>query len=127
AQLAGLYRQVVARLQAIPGVESVAASGMTPMSGAAGSAFLRVEGFDEPAHDRQRVFLNTVSPNYFRTYGTPLLSGRDFRDSDTDQPRRIIINQALARKYFAGQNPIGRYVWLENQPDPYEIVGVAGD
>lgn len=100
---------------------------MTPMSGGAGSAFLRVEGFDEPAHDRQRVSLNTVSPNYFLTYGTPLLAGRDFRDSDMDQPRRIIVNHALARKYFPGRDPLARHVWLENQRDPYEIVGVAGD
>ena len=107
-QLAALYRDVVARLHAIPGVDSVAASGMTPMSGAAGSAFLTVEGFDEPANDRQRVSLNSVSPNYFRTYGTPLLSGRDFRDSDMHQPRRIIVNQALARKYFPGRDPLGR-------------------
>ena len=126
-QLAALYRDVVARLQAIPGVDSVAASGMTPMSGAAGSAFLRVEGFDEPANDRQRVSFNTVSPNYFLTYGTPLLAGRDFRDSDMDQPRRIIVNQALARKYFPGRDPLGRHVWLENQRDAYEIIGVAGD
>ena len=126
-QRAALYKDVAARLHAIPGVDSVAASGMTPMSGAAGSAFLRVEGFDEPAHDRQRVSLNTVSPNYFLTYGTPLLAGRDFRDSDMDQPRRIIVNQALARKYFPGGDPLGRHVWLENQRDPYEIVGIAGD
>jgi predicted permease len=126
-QLAALYRDTVARLHAIPGVNSVAASGMTPMSGAAGSAFLRVEGFDEPAHDRQRVSLNSVSPNYFLTYSTPLLAGRDFRDSDMDQPRRIIVNQALARKYFSGRDPIGRHVWFENERDPYEIVGVAGD
>ena len=126
-QLAALYRDVVARLHSIPGVASVAASAMTPMSGGAGSAFLRVEGFDEPAHDRQRVSLNTVSPNYFLTYGTPLLAGRDFRDSDVDQPRRIIVNQALARKYFPGRDPLGRHVWLENQRDPFEIVGVAGD
>jgi putative ABC transport system permease protein len=126
-QLAALYRGVVARLHAIPGVESVAASGMTPMSGAAGSAFLRAEGFDEPAQDRRRVSLNTVSPNYFVTYGTPLVAGRDFRDSDMNQPRRIIVNQALARKYFPGRDPLGRHVWLENERDPYEIVGVAGD
>jgi len=126
-QLAALYRDVVARLHAIPGVDSVAASGMTPMSGGAGSAFLRAEGFDEPAQDRRRVSLNTVSPNYFLTYRTPLLAGRDFRDSDMDQPRRIIVNQALARKYFPGRDPIGRRVWLENERDPYEIVGVADD
>lgn len=126
-QLAALYKDVVTRLQAIPGVESVAASGMTPISGAAGSAFLRAEGFDEPAQERRRVSLNPVSPNYFATFGTPLLAGRDFRDADLDQPRRVIVNQTLARRYFAGRDPIGRQVWLENERDPYEIVGVAGD
>jgi putative ABC transport system permease protein len=126
AQLTALYKDVVARLQAIPGVDSVAASGMTPISGAAGSAFLRAEGFDEPAQDRRRVSLNTVSPNYFATYGTPLLAGRDFRDADTDQ-RRVIVNHALARQYFPGRDPIGRHVWRENERDPYEIVGVADD
>jgi predicted permease len=126
-QLTALYKDVVVRLKAIPGVTSVAASGMTPISGAAGSRFLRVEGFDEPAQDRRRVFLNTVSPNYFATYGTPLLTGRDFRDADMAQPRRLIVNQALARQYFGGRDPIGRHVWLEKERDPYEIVGVAGD
>ena len=43
-----------------------------------------------------------------------------------DQPRRIIVNQALA-KLSPGRDPLGRHVWLENQRDPYEIVGVAGD
>lgn len=124
---AALYRDVVTRLQAIPGVTSVAASGATPMSGAAGSRFLSLEGFDEPAEDRRRVSLNTVSPNYFDTYGTPLLSGRDFSEADIDQPRRLIVNQALVRQYFGGRNPIGRRVWLEHERDAYEIVGVAGD
>jgi len=126
-QLAALYQHVVVRLQAIPGVDSVAASGRTPMSLAAGSAFLRVEGFDEAAQDGRRVSLNTVSPNYFATYGIPILAGRDFRDADLDQPRRVIVNQALARHYFPGRDPIGRHVWLENERDRYEIVGVAGD
>jgi ABC-type antimicrobial peptide transport system permease subunit len=100
---------------------------MTPISGAAGSAFLRAEGFEEPAQERRRVSLNGVSPNYFATFGTRLLAGRDFRDADLDQPRRVIVNQELARQYFAGRDPIGRQVWLENERDPYEIVGVAGD
>jgi len=126
-QLATLYQDVVARLKAIPGVDSVAASGMTPISGAAGSAFLRAEGFDEPAQDRRRVSVNGVSPNYFSTYGTPLLAGRDFRDADMDQPRRAIVSQALARQYFRGRDPIGRHVWLENEREPFDIIGVAGD
>jgi predicted permease len=125
--LAALYRDVVPRLQAIPGVRSVAASGTTPIALGAASRFLQAEGFDEPPQEKRRAALNWVSPNYFATYETPLLAGRDFRDTDVDQPRRVIVNQALARHYFAGRDPIGRHVWLENERDPYEIVGVAAD
>jgi predicted permease len=126
-QLAALYRHIVPRLEAIPGVRTVAASGTTPIAPGAASRFLRAEGFDEPGQDRQRVSLNTVSPDYFATYETPLLAGRDFRDADFEEPRRVIVNQALARRYFAGRDPIGLHVWLENDRDSYEIVGVAGD
>jgi predicted permease len=126
-QIASLYRDLVPRLQAIPGVRSVAASATTPIAMGAASRFLQAEGFDEPVQDRQRVSLNWVSPGYFATYGTPLLAGRDFRDADVDAPRRVIVNQALARRYFAGRNPIGFHVWLENERDPYVIVAVAAD
>ncbi len=126
-QLAALHRDIVPRLQAIPGVRAVAASGTTPIAPGAASRFLRAEGFDEPVQDRGRVSLNWVSPNYFATYETPLLAGRDFRDADLEQPRRVIVNQTLARRYFAGRDPLGLHVRLENERDPYEIVGVAGD
>ena len=126
-QLAALYRDIVPRLEAIPGVRAVAASETTPIAPSAASRFLQAEGFDEPMQDRRRVSLNSVSPNYFATYGTPLVAGRDFRDADSEDPRRVIVNQALARRYFAGRDPIGLDVWLENERDPYEIVGVAGD
>ncbi len=126
-QLAALYRELVPRLQAIPGVRSVAASGTTPLAPGAASRFLRAEGFDEPAANQMRVALNWVSPNYFATYGTPLLAGRDFRESDAEQPRRVVVNQAIARRYFAGRDAVGRRIWLENERDPYEVVGVAGN
>jgi predicted permease len=127
AQLAALYSDMVPRLHAIAGVRAVAASATTPIAPGAASRFLRAEGFDEPAEDRARVSLNWVSPNYFATYGTPLVEGRDFRDGDSAEPRRVIVNQALKKRYFDGRNPVGRHVWLENEGDPYQIVGVAGD
>jgi predicted permease len=126
-QLAALYRSLVPRLQAIPRVLAVATSATTPGAGGGASRFLRAEGFDEPAQDKSRAALNWVSPHYFATFRTPLLAGREFRDGDVDQPRRVIVNDAVARRYFAGRDPIGRQLWLENERDPYEIVGVAGD
>src|SRR4051812_1765030 len=127
AQALTLYRDLVPRLQAIPGVHAVAASGTTPIALGAASRFLQAEGFDEPAQDKSRAAMNWVSPNYFVTYGTPLLAGRDFREADSEQPRRVIVNQTVARHYFDGRDPIGRRVWLENEREPYEIIGVAAD
>jgi predicted permease len=126
-QLAALYKDAAARLTAIPGVRSVAASGTTPIALGAVSRFLRAEGSNEPVQSRPRVALNFVSPNYFTTYRTPLLAGRDFQDRDIAQPRRVIINETVAHQYFAGRDAIGRHVWLENERDPYEIVGIVGD
>ena len=124
-QLAALYRDVVARLHAIPGVDSVAASGMTPMSGGAGSAFLQVEGFDEPAHDRQRVS-SIPCRRTISSRGTP--PGRTRLSRLRHGSAAPYHRQSGARaSYFPGRDPLGRHVWLENQRDPYEIVGVAGD
>ena len=126
-QLIALYGEAITRLRAIPGVRSVAVSGMTPISGAAGSRFVRVEGYDEPSQNRRRVPLNAVSPGYFATFGTPLLAGRDFRESDAAHPRRAIVNEAMARRFFAGRSPIGQRLWFDAEQDPYEIVALAGD
>ncbi len=121
------YDETMLRLGAIPGVRLVAASGMSPISGAAGSRFVRVEGDQPRQADRRRLLLNTVTPNYFATYATPIVAGRDFRDADASQPRRVIVNQAMARQHFAGRDPIGQRIWFDDDRDPFEIIGVAGD
>jgi predicted permease len=100
---------------------------MSPISGAAGSRFVTVEGFDEPATARRRVMLNGVASKYFETYGTALISGRDFRPADASQARVAIVNQAMARHYFAGRDPIGRTLVLEGDSRPYEVVGLVAD
>jgi putative ABC transport system permease protein len=128
AQLAGRYQGLLERLQAIPGVRSVALCGVTPIEGGAASRFVDVEGFQEDPARRRRVMLNWVGPKYFETLGTPLLAGRDFQVSEDDtRPRVVIVNQTMARYYFGDANPIGKQITFENQQRPYEIVGVAGD
>ena len=121
------YGEAMTRLQALPGVRSAAASAMIPLSGAAASRFVRVEGYLERQEHKQRCSLNYVSPNYFATYGTRLLAGRDFRNSDANTPRLVIVNQTMASRYFAGRDPIGQSLWLEGDSDPFEIIGLAGD
>ena len=126
-QLFSLYRELLVRLEAIPGAQSATLSGMTPLSGAAASRFVSVEGFEESPDKRRYISLNGVAPKYFETLGTPLIAGRDFRFRDEGNSRVAIINQSLAQYYFAARDPLGKHVRLDGDETSYEIVGVAGD
>jgi predicted permease len=133
-QLAPIYRQLLARLAAIPGVRSAALSGITPVSGGGASRFIDVSGFREKAEDRRRVALNWTAPKYFETLGTPLLAGRDFTFEDQGGPLVAIVSQSMARYYFGDRSPIGQLFTFERQDNrgaaqdqPYQIVGVVGD
>jgi len=89
-----------------------------------------VKGHPE-THDE--VSINFAAPRYFETYGTPLLSGRDFSFKDQQGPLVAMINQAMARDYFGKSSPIGCYVTLDhvtlrgNETPTYQIVGVVAD
>ena len=136
-QLFAPYQHLLGRLAEIPGVRSVTLSAVTPISGAGASRFIKVEGFDEAADARRYVPLNWVGPRYFETFGTPLLAGRDFAFTDKGGPPVAIVNQAMARYYFADRDPIGgrfQLVGPSNSgitgapPDQvYTIIGVVGD
>ena len=121
------YRELLARLEAIPGVRSATISGPGPLSGAGASRFVTVEGHPERPEDRRYISVSWVGPKYFETLGTPLLGGRDFNFRDGGGPRVAIVNEAMAHYYFGGGNPIGKYVMFDGDTKPYEIVGVAGD
>jgi len=127
------YEELLGRLAVVPGVRSATLSAGTPLSGAGASSFASVEGFEERPEDRRYIAINWVAPNYFHTLEMPLLAGRDFSSQDRGDTRVAIINQAMARHYFPGGNPIGRHFTLDRHskglgPDgPYEIIGVVGD
>ena len=130
AQWSRLSQELLAELEALPGVRSATLSGMTPMLGAGASSFAVVKGHPE---NHREVSINFVAPNYFETYDTPFLAGRDFSFKDQRGPLLAIINQAMAREYFGANSPIGSYVTLDhvtlrgNETPTYEIVGVVGD
>jgi len=92
-----------------------------------------VEGFQERPEDRRYVSINWIAPNYFHTLGTSILAGREFDLEDRQGAHVAIINQAMARYYFGGRDPIGKHLTLDRDwkgfgpDDPYEIVGVVGD
>lgn len=135
-QLTGLYRELLERMEAIPGVRSATLCGPTPISGAGASRFVTVEGHREQPANRRYVSLAWVAPRYFQTLGTPLLMGRDFSFQDQGGSRVAIINQAMARYYFGQRNPIGKHITIDRDPrtggwygddQPYEIVGLVAD
>ncbi len=126
-QLNPVFKELLQRLEVIPGVASASISGTTPISGGAASRFVSVEGFEERSNARQRVMVNGVGPRYFETYRTPLIAGREFAFSDEPGPRVAIVNQAMARHYFPDGQALGKQLRFDKDPQPYEIVGVVGD
>ena len=134
AKLFQPYRDLIARLESLPGVSSVTLSMVTPIHGAGAASFVRVDGFQEAPEARQYISVNLVAPRYFETFGTPLLVGRDFRFDDQGRAPVAIVNQAIERHYFPGRSAIGQHLSLEGQTGrprgemrSFEIVGVVGD
>jgi putative ABC transport system permease protein len=128
--------QTLERLRSLPGVESAAFVAPMPFSGGNVSSDFRIEGRPRPEPGQEPDAGNrSVTAQYFQAIGIPLLKGRYF----TEQDRRggpvgaAIINEALARRYFPNEDPIGKYVSNvganQNDGDPkrWEIVGVVGD
>ncbi len=128
AAAARLYTKVLATLTALPGVESVGIVQTLPMAGATDATAVRFP--DRPA-GRNRGFANytVASPGYLRAAGTPLLRGRDFQASDDENaPPVTIINSAMARAYWPGEDPIGKQVGPGSPKYPVAtVIGVAAD
>ncbi|MGJ5819587.1 ADOP family duplicated permease [Paludibaculum fermentans] len=131
-QRAAVYHELFDRMNSIPGVRSASIVGPSPLHGSGASGFGSFEGFQEREEDKRWISIAWAAPRCFETLGIQLLAGREFSFGDQAQPRVAIINQTLARRYFAGGNPIGKHVTLDHvtltrDPATYEIVGVVSD
>jgi len=128
---AAVFEEMRERLGALPGVRSASASNMTPISGSFWNEDLEIEGYTSKGRDDTLVYFNEVSPGYFDTLGTALIAGRDFNAHDTPHsPKVALINETTAKRFFAGQNPIGKRYRVEEGRrwgDWVEIVGVVKD
>jgi len=122
-----LSQRIVERVESMPGVEAVSVAGILAMGLDMSATRLQVEGA-APGTMGSRTFLNSVGPRYFATLGIPFVRGRDFAATDRDgAPTVAIVNEALARSYFPGQNALGKRV-RESEREPYfEIIGVVRD
>ena len=129
---AAFYRQVLEALERRPEIQSAAVLFPNPIEGRNANGTFSIEG--QPSlkrGDRPFTALGSVSANYFRTLGIPVIQGRTFTDQDRDPaPAVAIVNATFARRYFTGQSPLGKRVRFGEtgkEEDWITIVGIAGD
>jgi predicted permease len=126
-----VFEEILEHLRALPGVRSASASDVTPIDNSIDAGYLQIEGYTSKSREDTMVYFNEVSGRFFETLGTDLVAGRDFNAHDTPgSPKVAIVNQGMAKKFFAGQNPVGRRYRPDNGnklADWVEIVGVVKD
>jgi putative ABC transport system permease protein len=126
-RLRNFYSQLNERVSALPDVKSVTYTRNLPFGGGYTRIGIEVPDYEQRPDDEMAVSLNQVAPEFFGTFGVPLLQGRDFSAQDTPESAKVVIvNNSLARHFFGAENPLGKRISLETYKD-LEIVGVVAD
>jgi putative ABC transport system permease protein len=131
-KVAPFYDRLLDRVRALPGVVSAATGNNVPFDENEWDSDFHLTGTPVyPPGQEPEAEYNSVTPDYFKTVGIPLLRGREFNRSDVaGQPGSVIIDETLARRYFPGQDPIGRHIddnqSRDKNPPPLTVVGVVG-
>ena len=127
-KIAAFYTQLLDRVKTLPGVQSAGAISTLPLSGGGTDSDFAIEGRPEPEPGNVPVaWYDSVTSDYFRTMGMRLLKGREFTERDNeDAPKVVVISEALARRYFPDEEPIGKRLRF-GKDDLREIVGVMAD
>jgi putative ABC transport system permease protein len=133
AAVARYYQTAVERIAALPGVAAVGAVQHLPLSGLDASTGFFIEGRPEPARaDEQQTHYRTVTPGYFTAMRIPIVRGRGFTERDAaDASRVALINEAMAKRFWPGEDPIGKRVALDfesmrffrDRPPVFDIPG----
>jgi putative ABC transport system permease protein len=130
-QMQPMFREIDDNLLRIPGVRMVAPALYAPMTGDSWNDSIRIEGRAEPsAKEDTGASFARVMPGFFETIGAKIMLGRPITDQDTAATRKVaVVNQAFARRFFHGQNPIGQHFGPGKikYAATYEIVGVTND
>jgi putative ABC transport system permease protein len=129
------YKNVLDRLQHLPGVEAVGGVDQLPLSGQRFEIPVNIEGHGENFDGRIQTELGQATPDYFSVMGIPLLSGRSFKESDNLQAQQVaIVSESFVRKYLGDEDAVGKQIQFPPLPmlqagkSPwFQIVGVVGD
>jgi len=131
------YRSLRERLAALPGIQSASLAAMAILAGNEWDSTMSVEDHQAKDGEDMQAFMNSVSPDYFKTLKTPILEGRDFIESDAHKngfddatPTVALVNRHFAEHFFPGRSAIGKHVGWGSGPKSklnIEIVGVTAD
>jgi putative ABC transport system permease protein len=144
AKTSTIIRQLSNRLQHVPGVLSAGMTSCPPVLGHCSDWVFNIEGHPLPAGQMMDALNRGVDPGFLAAAGVPLLRGRNFTsndgigfDPDHPKPGTMLISESLAKQYFTGEDPLGRYITIGNdveqnkqsgKPVPrYQVIGVVGD
>lgn len=121
------FNQMLARVRTVPGVEAASLADFIPSGGGRRTTTINVENYTPRSQENMDVLNGVVASDYFKTMGTTLLAGREFSDRDTEgAPRTVIVNEALARRYWPGQSALGKHIAIRDDRQ-LEVVGVVKD
>ncbi|HXV64661.1 MAG TPA: ABC transporter permease [Vicinamibacteria bacterium] len=125
-QRVAFYREVLDRIEHLPDVVSAGFVTMLPLTFQGGSTSFEIEGREEPSDSDRFAVFRSVTPDYFRALGVPVVRGRVFdRGDSSDSPRTAVINESFFRRFLGEVEPVGQRlrIWGE----PHEIIGIVGD
>jgi putative ABC transport system permease protein len=124
-------RSALERLEALPGVETASMVSAVPFGQTSNSLSFQIEGREAPQDKLPRADYRAVDPEYFRNMSIPLVRGRPLTDHDDENaPRVVLVNEAMVRRFWAGDDPIGqtiRWVFQGRDTGAHTVVGVVAD
>jgi len=124
AQAIAFHRQVLSKLEALPGAESVTLADFSPLSFTIHSGIVQVDGYVPQTGESMEIDRANVAPNYFRTMRTPIVAGREFTAQDGEKSQPVaIVNQEFCDRYWPRQDPLGKRIHMWGEW--HTVVGVA--
>jgi predicted permease len=121
------WQEILDRLRGVPGVDSVAMVDTVPMREGSNTIGYTTTAAAVPEDQQPLVLANSVTPDYLKVTGIPLIAGRFLDEQDRKGSESVaVIDEVMARQAFGGEEPIGKHLWIGIGPDPVRVVGVVG-
>jgi predicted permease len=128
AQTIAFFDRLREGIATLPGVRSVTVAEIPVLAGDNSSSNITIEGYVAQENENTDVWRNEIGPNYFSTMGTALIAGREFTNADTaSSPKVAIVNEAFAKRFVKGGNPVGHRMALGSGNDVHPDIEIVGE